>query len=289
MAAAFDFVEGSVHEFDLPDLDKAFQRMEAASVMIRELQDLRSPHRGATPPTDATAIAKHLVAAASAQTRLRHDACVAVLDNLRYCKQNGLTYDPLRSYAKGDATPGRNSRKKTSPGSTKRARTALKEAGNLRDAVETFNNICIEQGKKPLGPRNIQLLRDLAGDGPDGIHASKRVRQPMVSKVNKKDRLAMAKVIAKAKKGTDKKRNFCMAKDVIYGDEWMIELGSGDMETRYEWLARGEQPTPISVVKFPSKLMLHAWVGYNGKSKLVWCNEFGSLKGGGAWKRQFFK
>ena len=91
MAAAFDFVEGSVHEFDLPDLDKAFQRMEAASVMIRQLQDLRSPHRGATPPTDATAIAKHLVAAASAQTRLRHDACMAVLDNLRYCKQNGLT------------------------------------------------------------------------------------------------------------------------------------------------------------------------------------------------------
>ena len=38
MAAAFDFVEGSVHEFDLPDLDKAFQRMEAASVMIRALQ-----------------------------------------------------------------------------------------------------------------------------------------------------------------------------------------------------------------------------------------------------------
>ena len=60
MAAACDFVEGSVHEFGLPDLDKAFQRMEAASVMIRELQDLRSPHRGAAPPIDATAIAKHL-------------------------------------------------------------------------------------------------------------------------------------------------------------------------------------------------------------------------------------
>ena len=136
--------------------------------------------RGATPPTDATAIAKHLVAAASAQTRLRHDACMAVLDNLRYCKQNGLTYDPLRSYAKGDTTPGPDSRKKTSPGSTKRARTALKKAGNLRDAVEVFNNTCIEQGKKPLGKRSIRLLRDLAGDGPDGIHASKRVRQPMV-------------------------------------------------------------------------------------------------------------
>eukprot|EP01048_Picozoa_sp_COSAG05_P016541 COSAG05_NODE_2141_length_3486_cov_4.423679_1_plen_198_part_00 len=131
MAAAFDFVEGSVHEFDLPDLDKAFQRMEAASVMIRELQDMRSPHRGATPPTDATAIAKHLVAAAVAQTRLRHNACASVLDNLRYCKANGLTYDPLRSYAKGDTTPGPDSRKKKSPGSTKRARTALKEAGNL--------------------------------------------------------------------------------------------------------------------------------------------------------------
>jgi len=26
MATAVDFVEGSVHEFDLPDLDKAFQR-----------------------------------------------------------------------------------------------------------------------------------------------------------------------------------------------------------------------------------------------------------------------
>ena len=86
--------------------------MEAASVMIRELQDLRSPHRDATPPTDATTITKHLVAAAVAQTRLRHDACASVLDNLRYCKQNGLTYDPLRSYTKGDATPGPDSRKK---------------------------------------------------------------------------------------------------------------------------------------------------------------------------------
>ena len=86
--------------------------MEAASVMIRELQDLRSPHRDATPPTDATTIVKHLVAAAVAQTRLRHDACASVLDNLRYCKQNGLTYDPLRSYTKGDATPGPDSRKK---------------------------------------------------------------------------------------------------------------------------------------------------------------------------------
>ena len=112
MAAAFDFVEGSVHEFDLLDQDKVFQRMEAASVMIRELQDLRSPHRDATPPTDATTIIKHLVAAAVAQTRLRHDACASVLDNLRYCKQNGLTYDPLRSYTKGDATPGPDSRKK---------------------------------------------------------------------------------------------------------------------------------------------------------------------------------
>ena len=127
MAVAFDFVEGSVHEFDLPDQDKVFQRMEAASVMIRELQDLRSPHRDATPPTDATTIIKHLVATAVAQTRLRHDACASVLDNLRYCKRNGLTYDPLRSYTKGDATPGRDGRKKTSPGSTKRARTALKE------------------------------------------------------------------------------------------------------------------------------------------------------------------
>ena len=127
MAAAFDFVEGNVHEFDLPDLDKVFQRMEATSMMIRELQDLRSPHRDATPPTDATTIVKHLVAAAVAKTHLRHDACASVLDNLRYCKQNGLTYDPLRSYTKGDATPGRDGRKKTSPGSTKRARTALKE------------------------------------------------------------------------------------------------------------------------------------------------------------------
>ena len=126
MAAAFDCrtFEGSVHEFDLPDQDKVFQRMEAASVMIRELQDLRSPHRDATPPTDATAIAKHpVVAAAVAQTHLRHNACTSVLDNLRYCKANGLTYDPLRSYTKGDATPGRDGRKKTSPGSTKRART----------------------------------------------------------------------------------------------------------------------------------------------------------------------
>ena len=87
MAAAFDFVEGSVHEFDLPDQDKVFQRMEAASVMIRELQDLRSPHRDATPPTDATAIAKHLVAAAVAQTHLRQRTAPRAPQTVSSCQK----------------------------------------------------------------------------------------------------------------------------------------------------------------------------------------------------------
>eukprot|EP01050_Picozoa_sp_SAG11_P016773 SAG11_NODE_2329_length_3511_cov_58.602286_3_plen_170_part_00 len=78
------------------------------------------------------------------------------------------------------------------------------------------------------------------------------------------------------------------SRDVICGDQWMVEMGSGDMETRWEYLAANELPTPISVVKFPQKLMLNAWVGWNGKSKLVWCNQNGSLKGEKTFLKKFF-
>ena len=73
------------------------------------------------------------------------------------------------------------------------------------------------------------------------------------------------------------------------GDQWMVEMGSGDMESKWEYLAEGELPTPISVVKCPSKLMLNAWVGWNAKSKLVWCNRHGSLAGEATWLKRFFK
>ena len=39
----------------------------------------------------------------------------------------------------------------------------------------------------------------------------------------------------------------------------------------------------------PSKLMLNAWVGWKEKSKLVWCNRYGSLAGEATWIKRFFK
>ena len=63
-------------------------------------------------------------------------------------------------------------------------------------------------------------------------------------------------------------------------------MGSGDLEMRWEYLERGEQPTPISVVKFPSKMMLNAFVGWGEKSELVWCNQHGSMTGEDSWKKK---
>ena len=61
-----------------------------------------------------------------------------------------------------------------------------------------------------------------------------------------------------------------MAYDFIYCDRFMITMGAGDLEMRWEYLERGEQPTPISVVKFPSKMMLNARSSVGEKSR-SWC------------------
>eukprot|EP01050_Picozoa_sp_SAG11_P045343 SAG11_NODE_22555_length_404_cov_0.596721_1_plen_134_part_11 len=79
------------------------------------------------------------------------------------------------------------------------------------------------------------------------------------------------------------------ARDVICGDQFMVELGSGDLESRWEYLADGEMRTPISVVKFPQKIMANMWVGWNFKSRLVWCNKEGSLMGERTFLQKFFK
>ena len=109
----------------------------------------------------------------------------------------------------------------------------------------------------------------------------------MLTKVNKQDRLSMAQVInaGKRKRGAN---HWDFRYDTIHGDQWMIEMGSGDMETRTEWIRDGETAKPILVVKMASKIMVNAFVGYNFKSKLVWCNKHGSLKGESAWLTKFF-
>ena len=153
-----------------------------------------------------------------------------------------------------------------------------------------FNEIALEEGRQPLGEQNTQSLREGAANDPVlGIRAKKRKRQPMVTKVNRRDRLSMAEVICKAPKKARRADRWELAKDCIMGDQWMVELGSGDMESKWEYLAEGELPTPISVVKCPSKLMLNAWVGWKQKSKLVWCNRYRTLAGEATWTKRFFK
>ena len=51
------------------------------------------------------------------------------------------------------------------------------------------------------------------------------------------------------------------------------------LATKWEYHTEAELLTPISTAKPPSKIMLHAWVSWDWKSELVWCNNFGSLKG----------
>eukprot|EP01052_Picozoa_sp_SAG31_P027431 SAG31_NODE_2568_length_5463_cov_3.107196_4_plen_120_part_00 len=98
----------------------------------------------------------------------------------------------------------------------------MKSAGSARDAVEEFNKLCDESGSQPMDSKNTQLLRDLAAHGPEGITASKRVRRPIVTKANRRDRLSMANVITKAKAAG----NWSFAKNVVCGDQFMVELGS---------------------------------------------------------------
>ena len=43
---------------------------------------------------------------------------------------------------------------KLSPQAVKRAKTALREAGSQRDAVDTFNELAVEQAGHRLGKKN---------------------------------------------------------------------------------------------------------------------------------------
>ena len=264
----------------LPTPDKLYQRMHAAGGLV-QLHSLE-------PDLKKTKLVGKVVQA----TGLRHDAVHVVHDNLVHCNENGLDYDPLKNYCKGGKVQGPTPRVQSSPGAPERARTALKEAKNQRDAVAEFNRLCEEAGKQPIGEKNHQLVALLAAYGPDGIRAYKRVRRPMVTMVNKKDRASMANVIVtsgRSRRPAGWAPRWSFAKNVICGDQFMVELGSGDLETRWEYLADGALPTPISVVKFPQKLMVNMWVGWNFKSELVWCNKAGSMKGEKTFLREFFK
>ena len=233
-----------------------------------------------------------LVSAAHALTGLRHNALIAVFDNVVHCYENDLVWDPNSRYSKAGKSFGPTPRALSSPGATKRARTALKTMGSQRDAVLEFNRLAAEAGATPMGEKSHKFLADLAAHGPEGMKAFRRIRQPMVTQVNKTDRKSMADVIVTANKqrrpaGFAPQWSF--AKDVICGDQFMVELGSGDLETRWEYLADGEMRTPISIVKFPQKLMVNMWCGWNFKSALCWCNKDGTLRGEKSFLKDFFK
>ena len=102
-----------------------------------------------------------------------------------------------------------------------------------------FNRLAEEEGREPIGDENTMLLRQLMAHGEGGVKASKRVRQPMVTAVNRRDRKSMADVIVACGRKRKLEERWSLAKDVIMGDQWMVELGSGDMESKWEYLAEG--------------------------------------------------
>eukprot|EP01043_Picozoa_sp_COSAG02_P008179 COSAG02_NODE_257_length_26838_cov_118.324844_11_plen_542_part_00 len=204
--------------------------------------------------------------------------------NLEYCEDNDKEFPLTGRIGEKPGPPGR---KQSSPAAAARAKDALREAGTLRDAVAVFNEKALEEGKQPIGEQNIQLLSGLVASGEDGLKCVRRPRQPLLTDTNRRDRLSMAKVInsAKRKRGPDK---WLFEKDTIHGDQFMVELGSGDIETKTQWIRDDETPRPLLVVKFPAKVMINAFVGWNFKSPLVWCNKHGSMKGEATWNRKFF-
>eukprot|EP01051_Picozoa_sp_SAG22_P015113 SAG22_NODE_1931_length_3292_cov_4.886940_1_plen_137_part_00 len=113
----------SARKEGLPPADKVYQRMEAAGHMIR-LHSMEPALKK-----------QRLVAATVKLTRLRHNAVTNVYDNLVYCNEQDVDYDPAKNYSKGDKKPGPVPRVQSSPGAAARAREALKTAGSQREAV----------------------------------------------------------------------------------------------------------------------------------------------------------
>ena len=96
-----------------------------------------------------------------------------------------------------------------------------------------FNEIALEEGRQPLGEQDTRNMREGAANDPFlGISAKKRKRQPMVTQVNWRDWLSMAEVICKAPRKARRADRRELAKDCIMGDQWMVEMGSGDMESK---------------------------------------------------------
>lgn len=170
---------------------------------------------------------------------LKHSGPVeSVYNNLAHgqaTKGECFVYDSQRSVAKGDATPGRTPTAKLSPQAVKRAKTALREAGSQRDAVDTFNELAVEQAGHRLGEKNTWTLMSLAGAADDDegpMRAHRRVRRPMVTAKNRADRLAMAKVIYTAsRRSRFHQDSWSFAKDTMVGDQWMVAMGSGTSRT----------------------------------------------------------
>lgn len=214
---------------------------------------------------------------------IRQDKAEHMLVNLEYCEDNGMEFPLSGRIGKKSGPP---SRAEKSPDAVDRAKAALLETGSLRDAVAIFNEKALQEGKQPIGDQNIQLLSDLVASGEDGLKCVKRPRQPLLTDANRRDRLSMAKVINQAKR--KRSGGWLFEKDTIHGDQFMVELGSGDIETKTQWIRDGDSPQPLLVVKFPAKLMINAFVGWNFKSPLVWCNKHGSMKGEASWNRKFF-
>ena len=268
----------------LPPFDKAMQRNYAAGHMCKA-------YAHDSTQTKSTLIKDAQIAAGL----LRSGPVETVYNNLAHghaTQGKRFIYDSQRSVAKGGATPGRTPMHEVSPQSVKRAKTALRGAGSQREAVDMFNVLADEEAGHRLGEKNTSTLMSLAGttDDDEGpMKAHRRVRRPMVTAKNRADRLAMAKVIyTAARRNRYHPDRWSFAKDTMVGDQFMVAMGSGDLETKWEYRTEAELPTPISIAKSPSKIMLHAWVSWEWKSELVWCNQFGSLKGEATWATKFW-
>ena len=273
-----DFEVGS--SFGLPPVDMFSQRNEAYGALCRI--------HAADPSLPARELCKQV----QHQLGLHRRAQVEqVFKNLvaGYAQDGAeFVYEPSKRNLTPGKTPGRTKRLETSPGFEKRCQTALRTAGNQRDGVAVHNQLAAAEGRPPMGETATKQLAEAAGRDPvNGVRAHKRVRQPMVTKVNRQDRKSMADIIEAAprKHGTDR---WELSKDTVMGDQFMVEMGSGDMESRWEYLRHGEMPTPISVVKCPAKLMINAWCGWDEKSPLLWCNQVGTLAGEKTWLKRFF-
>jgi hypothetical protein len=108
-------------------------------------------------------------------------------------------------------------------------------------------------------------LAGTADDDDEGpMKAQCCVRRPMVIAKNRTDRSVMAKgIFTASRRGKLHPDRWSFANGAMVGGQFMVAMGSGDVDTKWEYRIEVELPMPISIAKSPSKIMLHAWVSWD--------------------------